>query len=101
MKKFIKFLIIVWLSLLLWWTIFTQTQRGQTYRQEHLAPDANFLKSELLDALDATGVVASPIDLLSGDSLEYSSSGTVIVNKDTLAQRLDYYKKAKPTLWTD
>jgi hypothetical protein len=57
MKNFIKFLIICGLAVGLGRYVFTQTPRGQDYAHDHLSPDANLIKSQILDALNATGVV--------------------------------------------
>ena len=101
MKNFIKFLIIVWLSLLLWWTILTQTERGKDYARTHLSHDADLIKAQILDALNATGVVLTWTDSLSGLYIQYSDTWAVVVDQSILEQRLDYYKKSKDTLWKE
>ncbi len=102
MKNFIKFLIIVWLSLLLWWTVFTQTPRWQEYARDHLAPDANLIRSKLLNALNATGVVMTgTLPSLSGWEIQYSESGAIVVDQSVLDQRLEYYRQAKDQLWKE
>ena len=99
MKNFIKFLIIVWLSILLWWAVFTQTQRWQDYLRNHLSKDADLIKAQILDALNATGVVMTWTDMLSGWEIILSETWAIVVDQSVLDQRLDYYRKAKDKLW--
>jgi hypothetical protein len=101
MKNFIKFLIIVWLSLLLWWVVFTQTQRWQNYVRHNLSKDADLIKSQILEALNATGVVMTWADNLSGWDIILSETWTIVVDQSVLDQRLDYYRKAKDKLWRE
>ncbi len=99
MKKFIKFIIIVWLSILLWWTVLTQTERGKNYTRNHLSKDADLIKAQILDALNATGVVMTWADTLSGGEIILSDTWAIVVDQSVLDQRLDYYRKAKDKLW--
>ena len=63
MKNFIKFLLICGLALGLGRYVFTQTPRGQDYARNNFSYDFSSIKSEikseLLEALDGTGVIVT------------------------------------------
>lgn len=99
MKPTLKIIIIVLLAGFVGRYIFNQTPRWIDYKKKQLASDSEFMKSIILDALDATGVVSTGSDIISGWSIQYSDSGDIIVDQSTLNQRLDYYKKSKAKLW--
>jgi hypothetical protein len=59
------------------------------------------IKSQILDALNATGVVMTWTDSFSGWEIQYSDTGAIVVDQSVLDQRLDYYRKAKEKLWKE
>lgn len=96
LKKTAKLLIVCWLAIGLWRYVFTKTPRGQRYWSENMTT----LRSSILEVLDATGVVYTwDMMNLSGWEIRRSDSGTVIVDAQTLEQRLQYYRDNKANIW--
>lgn len=102
MKNFIKFLLICGLAIGLGVYVFTQTPRGQDYARKNFSRDVWLIKSELLEALDGTGVIVTWDTVeMSGGDIVWSDTGSIVVDQSVLGQRLDYYKKAKDKLWQE
>lgn len=99
MKKLIKFLIVLLLSIIFWWLFFTQTERGTKYAHENFSYDASLIKWKILSALNATGVVMTWTEIISWSEIQYSDTGAIVVDQSILDQRLNYYKTAKDSLW--
>ena len=96
MKNLLKLLIVCWLALGLGRYVFTQTPRWQRYWDKNTTA----LKSSILEVLNATGVVYTwDMMNLSGWEIRRSDSGTVIVDAQTLEQRLQYYRDNKANIW--
>ncbi len=102
MKNFIKFLLICGLAIGLGRYVFTQIPRWQQYARNHLSPDADLIRSKLLNALNATGVVTTgTLPSLSGWDIQYSDTWAIVVDQSVLDQRLEYYRQAKDQLWKE
>ena len=79
--------------------MFTQTPRGQEYARNNFSHDVSLIKSELLQALDGTGVIVTWDTLEMSGAIILSDTGSVVVDQSVLDQRLDHYRKSKDTLW--
>lgn len=101
MKNFIKFLLICGLAIGLGRYVFTQTPRGQDYARKNFSRDVSLIKSELLEALDGTGVIVTWDAVEMSGDIVWSDTGSIVVDQSVLDQRLDYYKKAKDKLWQE
>lgn len=96
MKNLLKLLIVCWLALGLGRYVFSQTPRWQRYWAENMTT----LRSSILEVLDATDIVhTGNVTHLSGWEIRRSDSGTVIVDAQTLEQRLQYYRDNKANIW--